>query len=68
MQKKTVVSIAHSDQDLGRPAEYTRHQLALVKAMIKSIADQTMGGMGNIVKTGDKVLIKINTVIPVAAN
>src|SRR5216684_4362922 len=68
MQKKTIVSIAHSDADLGKPAEYTRDQLALVKAMVKSIADDTMGGMQNIVKAGDKVLIKINTVIPVPAN
>src|SRR5713226_7285356 len=63
MGKKTVVSIAHSGADLGKPAEYTRDQLALVKVMIKSIADETMGGMQNIVKAGDKVLIKINTVI-----
>src|SRR6266478_5529643 len=68
MGKKTVVGIAHSGADLGKPAEYTRDQLAMVKAMIKSIADQTMGGMQNIVKAGDKVLIKINTVIPVPAN
>src|SRR5229473_4504311 len=68
MPKKTIVSIAHSSADLGKPAEYTRDQLAQVKAMIKSIADDTMGGMGNIVKAGAKVLIKINTVIPVPAN
>src|ERR1700736_54415 len=68
MGKKTVVGIAHSDADLGKPAEYSREQLALVKEMIKGIADQTMGGMHNIVKAGDKVLIKINTVIPVPAN
>src|SRR5260370_6654185 len=68
MGKRTVVSIAHSGADLGKPAEYTRDQLALVKAMIKSIAGETMGGMENIVKAGDKVLIKINTVIPVPAN
>ena len=36
--------------------------------MIRDIADQTMGGMRNIVKQGDKVLIKINTVVPVPAN
>src|SRR5580700_8934573 len=66
--KKSAVAIAHSDADLGRPTEYTRTQLALVKGMIREIADQTMGGMRNIVKPGDKVLIKINTVIPVAAN
>ena len=68
MAKKTTVAIAHSDADLGKPAEYTREQLDLVKAMIRQIADQTMGGMHNIVKPGNKVLIKINTVIPVAAN
>jgi uncharacterized protein (DUF362 family) len=68
MGKKTAVGIAHSDADLGKPAEYTREQLDLVKGMIKSIADHTMGGMANIVKPGDKVLIKINTVIPVPAN
>src|SRR5262249_32184744 len=68
MAKKTTVAIAHSDADLGKPAEYTREQLNLVKQMIRQIADQTMGGMHNIVKQGDKVLIKINTVIPVPAN
>ncbi len=68
MAKKTTVAIAHSDADLGRPADYSREQLDLVKAMIRDIADQTMGGMSNIVKKGDKVLIKINTVIPVPAN
>jgi uncharacterized protein (DUF362 family) len=68
MARKTTVSIAHSDADLGRPADYTREQLDLVKAMIRDIADHTMGGMGAIVRKGDKVLIKINTVIPVPAN
>ena len=68
MAKKTTIGIAHSDADLGKPAEYSREQLDLVKAMIKGIADGTMGGMSNIVKPGDKVLIKINTVIPVPAN
>ena len=68
MAKKTTVAIAHSGADLGKPAEYTREQLDLVKEMIRQIADQTMGGMHNIVKKGDKVLIKINTVIPVPAN
>src|ERR1700674_1388091 len=68
MAKLTTVGIAHSSADLGKPAEYTREQLALVKTMIQGIADQTMGGMHNIVKPGDKVLIKINTVIPVPAN
>jgi uncharacterized protein (DUF362 family) len=68
MPKKTTVAIAHSDADLGRPAECAREQLDIVKGMIRDIADQTMGGMSNIVKRGDKVLIKINTVIPVPAN
>jgi len=31
--KKTIVSIAHSDSDLGKPPEYTRAQLDLVKDM-----------------------------------
>ncbi|HWF45699.1 MAG TPA: hypothetical protein VG168_01735, partial [Bryobacteraceae bacterium] len=68
MAKKTTVGIAHSEADLGKPAEYSREQLDLVKQMIRDIADQTMGGMQNIVKPGDKVLIKINTVIPIPAN
>ena len=65
---KTRVAIAHSDAGLGRPSEYTREQLNLVKEMIREVADRTMGGMANIVSKGDKVLIKINTVIPVPAN
>jgi uncharacterized protein (DUF362 family) len=68
MPNKTTVAIAHSDADLGKPAQCTREQLDLVKGMIRDIADQTMGGMPNIVSRGDKVLIKINTVIPVPAN
>src|SRR5260370_39799354 len=68
MPTKTTVAIAHSDADLGKPAECSREQLDLVKAMIRDIAFQTMGGMPNIVKPGDKVLIKINTVIPVEPN
>jgi uncharacterized protein (DUF362 family) len=68
MGTKTTVAIAHSAADLGKPADCSREQLNLVKQMIKDIADQTMGGMQNIVKKGDKVLIKINTVIPVPAN
>src|SRR5215510_3123060 len=66
--KRTTVGIAHSDADLGKPGEYTREQLDRVKAMIRQIADDTMGGMHRIVKPGDKVLIKINTVIPVPAS
>src|ERR1035441_7729097 len=68
MEKKTTVGIAHSDADLGKPAEYTRAQLDIVKGMIRDIADQSMGGFRNIVKRGDKVLIKVNTVIPCPAN
>ena len=36
--------------------------------MIRQVADQTMGGMQNIVKPGYNVLIKIDSVIPVPAN
>ena len=68
MAKKTTVAIAHSGADLGKPGEYSEAQLALVKDMIRQIADQTMGGMHNIVNPGDKVLIKINTVIPCPPN
>ncbi len=68
MPNKTTISIAHSDADLGKPGEYTRGQLNLVKDLIRQIADDTMGGMRNIVHRGDKVLIKINTVIPVPPN
>jgi uncharacterized protein (DUF362 family) len=68
MAKRTTVGIAHSDLDLGKPSEYSREQLELVRQMISGIANQTMGGMQNIVKPGDKVLIKINTVIPIPAN
>jgi uncharacterized protein (DUF362 family) len=68
MGTRTTVSIAHSDADLGKPADCSRDQLDLVKKMIRDIADHTMGGMQNIVRKGDKVLIKINTVIPVPAN
>ena len=31
MSRKTTVAIAHSDADLGNPAQYTREQLSLVK-------------------------------------
>ena len=43
-------------------------QLDLVKQMIREIADHTMGGINRIVSRGDKVLIKINTVIPIVPN
>jgi uncharacterized protein (DUF362 family) len=68
MEKKAKIAIAHSDADLGKPGEYTRPQLDLVKQMIREIADSTMGGMNHIVTRGDKVLIKINTVIPIVPN
>jgi uncharacterized protein (DUF362 family) len=68
VEKRTKVAIAHSDADLGKPGEYSRAQLDLVKQLIREVADQTMGGMKNIVSRGDKVLIKINTVIPIAPN
>ena len=41
MSKKTTVGIAHSDADLGKPAECTRAQLDIVKGMIRDIAEQT---------------------------
>ncbi len=68
MAKRTKVGTAHSDQNLGKPGEYSREQLDSVKRMIQEIADHTMGGMQNIVSRGDKVLIKINTVIPIDPN
>src|SRR5262245_22337016 len=68
MAKKTTVAIAHSGAALGKPGECSRDQLNLVKQMIRQVADQTMGGMQNIVRRGDKVLIKVNTVIPISPN
>jgi len=68
MSKRTKVAIAHSDENLGRPGEYSREQLDCVKRMIQEVAGDTMGGMQNIVSRGDKVLIKINTVIPIDPN
>ena len=68
MPIRTKVGIVYSSQDLGKPGEYTRAQLDLVKDMIRQVADHSMGGMHNIVRSGQKVLIKINTVIPVPAN
>ena len=64
MDYKTKVAIKKSTADLGRPDDYNRNQLDLVKEMIREIAEGSMGGMKNIVKKGDKVLIKINTVVP----
>src|SRR5258708_40149250 len=43
MEKKTEVCTGHSDADLGKRYEYSREQLAVVKAMIKTIADKSTG-------------------------
>ena len=64
MRAMSTVSIAKTKVDIGTPDDYSRDQLDVVKAMIKQVADDTTGGMKNIVKAGDKVMIKINTVIP----
>ena len=64
MEKKAKVAITHSDADLGKPGEYSREQYARVKAMVKEVADGSVGGFGNLVKPGQTVLIKVNTVIP----
>ena len=64
MSYKTKVAIKKSTADIGTPAEYSRKQLEMVKDMIREVADGSMGGMQNIVKGGDTVLIKINTVVP----
>lgn len=66
--KVTKVALAHSDADLGKPGEYSREQYQRVKAMVKEVADGSMGGMPNIVQQGQTVLIKINTVIPSPPN
>lgn len=64
MAKKAKVAITKFDGDLGTPGNYTRQHLDKVKQMIREVADGSMGGMDKIVKKGDKVLIKVNTVIP----
>lgn len=61
---KTKVAISRTKKDIGTPGKYTRAQLDIVKSMIKDVADGSVGGMKNIVKEGDVVLIKINTVVP----
>ena len=61
---RTKVAITHSDANLGRPGEYSREHLDLVKAMVREVADGSMGGMRNIVSPGQTVLIKVNTVVP----
>ena len=62
MAKKSIVSIAHYDGDLGTPSNYTQEHVERIKDMIRQIADDTKGGMQNIVHEGDVVFIKINTV------
>lgn len=61
---KTKVAIAHSDDDLGSPGDYSREQLARVRALVQEVAEGSIGGMQNLVKRGQTVLIKINTVVP----
>jgi len=61
---KTKVALSHSDADLGTPGNYTREQLDRVKAMVREVADGSVGGMQNLVKEGQTVLVKINTVVP----
>jgi uncharacterized protein (DUF362 family) len=61
---KEKVAIAHTTSDIGGPGSYSREQLDIVKDMIRQVAEGSMGGMDKIVKEGDKVLIKINTVVP----
>ncbi|MCL2477963.1 MAG: DUF362 domain-containing protein [Treponema sp.] len=61
---KAKIAIANTKADVGKPGEYSRDQLETVKGMIRDVADKSMGGMHNIVKNGDKVFIKINTVVP----
>ena len=63
---KAKVAIANTKDYIGKPGEYSREQLDIVKGMIRDAADKSMGGMRNIVKAGDKVFIKINTVVPAA--
>ena len=59
---KTIVSIQHSDEYLGTPGNYTHEHVEKIKDMIRKIADDTRGGMQNIVHKGDVVFIKVNTV------
>lgn len=64
MGKKYVVALAHSDANLGTPGKYTPTQLRRVKDLVRKVAEGSVGGLKNIVKKGDKVFIKINTVVP----
>jgi uncharacterized protein (DUF362 family) len=65
---KAKIAIANTKADLGKPGEYSRAHLDVVKEMIRDVAEKSMGGMRNIVKQGGKVFIKINTVVPAPAN
>ena len=65
---KSRVAISHADADLGKPGEYSREQLERVSAMVRDVANGSLGGMRNLVKPGQTVLIKINTVIPSPPN
>lgn len=58
------VAIAHSDADLGTPGEFSREQYARVRALVQQVAEGSVGGLQNVVKPGQTVLIKINTVVP----
>ncbi|NLN45084.1 MAG: DUF362 domain-containing protein, partial [Clostridiaceae bacterium] len=64
MSFKAKVAITKAQKDIGAPDKYSREQLDEVKRMVRSVADGSMGGMQNIVKPGNSVLIKINTVVP----
>ncbi len=63
MSYKAKVAITKAQMNIGTPGEYSREQLDEVKRMVRSVADGSMGGMQNIVKAGDHVVIKINTVV-----
>jgi uncharacterized protein (DUF362 family) len=65
---KSKVAIAHADADLGKPGEYSREQLGRVREMVQQVVAGSVGGMQNLVKPGQTVLIKINTVIPSPPN
>jgi uncharacterized protein (DUF362 family) len=64
--KKSKVGIVNTKVDVGKPGDYSREQLEIVKKMIRDAADLSTGGMTNVVKPGDKVFIKVNTVVPSA--
>ena len=64
MNEKPKVAITKYGGDLGKPSDYTREHLDRIKEMIREVATGSMGGMDKIVKKGDKVLIKVNTVVP----